>query len=881
MRDLSISLQGKQTNYMAPFIGISGTDSYETVLEKFRDFRDMGIYSATLQYSSGVPNNNSIGLSPFDDRYFNTLRYMSRACRELGMTYWVQDAAPFPTGAANGRFLEAPWDELAKVYLEERHTLVQGPLTDAVLLAENYATLSRGDSLYVGGGSLRPNKLLYIVAMPVDAPTDEYPTFDGSRAIDLTAGYDPTDGTLLFSLPEGYWRVFFLYETRTGGRKGFMNLLDADSVRVNLEAVHELHYQQMKEELGKTWMGFFYDEPEIGNEMHYNFNSLPAAHPGKTPVSLPWSRSMPQLMSERLGENWALHLPELWYDCGAHSRITRFHFMDLVTGLVEENYNGIMLPWCRERGIGYHGHVLEDENSHARLGCGPGHYFRFQKHQDMAGIDLVGGQLMPGMDVKGSCWYSSTDGDGELYHYGIAKLAASEAAINPDKRGRSFCEINAVYSSVSNPKLYKYLLDHLMVSGINHLIPVFTNVVNTPEGKLLFDYANRVCGLLDGSQPMVPVAVLYHAESEWSGAAQMFHRAGKELIRHQLDFHVLPSDALTHSADYRTALSDKHLIVNGNAYRAIVIPRCDYLRADVLAVLREAAAKGVAVYFVDALPIGCCEHLKPIDWSGFQPVVVPLGELGETLSRHADLFCSPAAAELRYRWFRKDGLDWFWFVNTAYRSSISTTVTLPVCGDITRYDPMLNRQEAVCCSQEGGKLSIELRLDQWEGVLFAVDSTTAPAAPVEAAIRCAADCGSWQLSFADSHEDMTLSALCDLGAKPGLRRYVQPITYRSTLNLTGPLPAQLDLGQVCDSARLIVNGIDLGLRIAEPYVFDLDGALQPGKNTIEVIILPAAARRRGAPSSDPMAALFDAVGATTYAVMQPVGLLGPVELIIK
>jgi len=269
-----------------------------------------------------------------------------------------------------------------------------------------------------------------------------------------------------------------------------------------------------------------------------------------------------------------------------------------------------------------------------------------------------------------------------------------------------------------------------------------------------------------------------------------------------------------------------------------------------------------------------------IDWSAFRPVVVPLGELGEVLSCHADLSCQPAAAELRYRWFRKDDLDWFWFVNTAYRSAISTTVTLPVSGDITRYDPMLNRQETVCCSQNDGKLRIELQLDQWEGALFAVDTTTAPAA-TDAAVRCAADCGPWQLSFTDGHENMTLSALCDLGAKPGLRRYVLPIVYRSTLTLHGPLPTQLDLGQVCDSARLTVNGIDLGLRIAEPYIFDLGEALQPGENSIEVVILPAAARRRGAPSSDPMAALFDAVGATTYAVMQPVGLLGPIELITK
>ena len=98
MKNLHIPLNGRQTNYAQPFIMIAGTDSYETVLEKFRAFRDRGIWSAVLQYGTGIPGQ----AARFDETYFDTLRRMSRACRELGMTYWVQDAAPFPTGSADG-----------------------------------------------------------------------------------------------------------------------------------------------------------------------------------------------------------------------------------------------------------------------------------------------------------------------------------------------------------------------------------------------------------------------------------------------------------------------------------------------------------------------------------------------------------------------------------------------------------------------------------------------------------------------------------------------------------------------------------------------------------------------------------------------------------
>ena len=243
--------------------------------------------------------------------------------------------------------------------------------------------------------------------------------------MDLTGCINGDKGILSFDLPEGKWRIFFLYQTRRGGRKYYMNLLDRESVRVQIDAVLKPHYEMLKEELGITWEGFFYDEPEVGNTPDYDFNCLPGWRPGKTPISLPWCDQMPELLRERLGGDWLSRLPGLWYDCKAESRIVRYHYMDAVTRLISQNYNGQVLPWCRERQIRYIGHALEDENSHARLGCGPGHFFRMQKYQDMSGIDLIAGQLLPGLDMVGTSGYAYADGDGEFYHYGIAKLASS------------------------------------------------------------------------------------------------------------------------------------------------------------------------------------------------------------------------------------------------------------------------------------------------------------------------------------------------------------------------------------------------------------------------------------------------------------------------
>ena len=51
----------------------------------------------------------------------------------------------------------------------------------------------------------------------------------------------------------------------------------------------------------------------------------------------------------------------------------------------------------------------------------------------------------------------------------------------------------------------------------------------------------------------------------------------------------------------------------------------------------------------------------------------------------------------------------------------------------------------------------------------------------------------------------------------------------------------LDLGDVCEIARLTINGKAAGVRLWAPYTFDLTGLLQEGVNTISVEVSNALA----------------------------------------
>ena len=57
-------------------------------------------------------------------------------------------------------------------------------------------------------------------------------------------------------------------------------------------------------------------------------------------------------------------------------------------------------------------------------------------------------------------------------------------------------------------------------------------------------YANRMCDLLSGGIHVAPVALLFHAEAEWSGEYSSAQRPAAELARGQVDYDVVSRDYL-------------------------------------------------------------------------------------------------------------------------------------------------------------------------------------------------------------------------------------------------------------------------------------------------------------------------------------------------
>ena len=861
-------LTGPLPSHLHPFTKLNPDMSRDDIEQIMLELKAGGIQSMNFEWGGGW--KAGMQLTSFNsEAYWERIAWVVALCRKHQMTFMMQDAAPFPTGAADGWFARPEYADRNKVYLNERHIDICGPNPHGAFHMDNLIGAMRMADL--GNGMPKPgDKILAVVALRRDGEA-----FDADSAVDLTGLL--RDGMISWPVPAGIWRIYCLYVSPNGGgRPDYMNLLDPRSVALNIEAVHQPHFEHLKDEIGKTWLGFFYDETEVGNvgggAMYDFFARIgdPKAL-DRAQEALPWSPDMEAQCEAAWGAGFRTLLPLLWCrDVGGRYHSVRCRFMDIISRLIRDNYNGQMHRWCQERGIQYIGHVLEDENSHARLGCGPTHFFRMEKHQDMGGVDLIGNQVMPYKDFP-QAWYGNIDGDGEFYHYGLAKLASSEAHISPNKHGRSFCEVFAVYGPLAGTRLRKFLLDYLFVNGINMLIPADPRVPNVDIRFSLREssYANRMCELLQSTTQIIRTAVLYHAEAEWYQADyQLFQKPAAQLARHQISYDIIPADVFEDTAFYHTDWSDG-LIINGNRYDALIIPGADALPQAVAAFLPQAEKSGFPVIFCDWKPSVIAETGAPLPAPYGR--CVPLAQLPAALEPvlRRDIRIEESAPWLRYL-HATDGENQYYLLHNE-GGACQIHVQVPCPGPACRIDLDHQTREAVGLEAQPQGSRFALTLAEFEMVLlcFGPAAAGAPVPPDWASVPVA---GPWHVTMATG-EQLELPSLEDIYQGGRFARETGPITYETEV-LWDQAPDVLDLGDVYEIASVYINGALAGEAQYAPYRVPVKGLAVPGMNTLRIVVQPNTARSE---TRNPM---LGNLSAGTYNSMDPGGILGPVTALV-
>ncbi|MBQ6473738.1 MAG: hypothetical protein IJJ33_17260 [Victivallales bacterium] len=849
-QEIQDCLAGKGGSYIRPLLWYAGED-VKLLEREIKAISDAGIREFILE--------NRGGDWFCTEHWWKVMECALKTAEELGMRVWMLDDSHVNTGSANDSLAREENARFRPVNLRVEVADFVGPLTAGALMLPRHTALE---------------KVVAVSAFRRDEETGQA-IGDPIVLTDKLA-----DDLCLVDLPSGIWRVYFVLTadpSLTGLFANYITMLSRESCRHLIDEVHEKVYAHFARYFGNTFAGFFSDEPAFGNcDGQYGYDSCDHRM-GQLRRLYPWWHDMPERLASHAGmteEQVMAWLPALWDEVQNMSPRLRIAYMEVITALWRDNFSRQIGDWCDAHGVQYIGHVLEDRGAHLHTGWGCGHFFRSMAGQHEAGIDIVLNQLVPGIRTISHASNSSAKEYGSgFYQYTLPKLGASLAHLHPRMANRAVCEVFGAYGWTCGVSVMRAILNHFLANGTNRFIPhayslnlpgaetgagggicppgyVKTRMPPTfylggqnPQYRLfglLMQYVQRLCHLLSSGVHQADVAVFYSAEPDWAGCPQRsLDEVAATLVRSGFDFDFLPSDTLCSEA---CEVADGQLLVNGEHYRALVMPMAELLPERLLRRLDELAAAGLPVLFTDALPCACesadVDILPLISRFSVVPLEKTSAWLEERCGRH--LQADPVTPGLRHYCLRKaDGTECVLLFNDG-NETLEAWVTSPCEGNALLYDAWENRLYRP--QMDGRRLRLQLYPQQ---LLVACCGngmeTEAPLFPYQPLVwhelRLRYDIYMREAGQKEFRLLRADSEPVNLLAEEKLTRCCAEFRYDAAFELdaeTARSP-RMEIDQCGDGAELWLNGEYCGAAIGPVCRFSLDGRLRAGQNTISIV----------------------------------------------
>ena len=856
-------LEGREDNYIFPFFWQHG-EAEEVLREYMKVISEANIGAVCVE---SRPHPDFVG-----EKWWKDMDVILDEARKRKMQVWILDDSHFPTGYANGAMAFQPARLKRRSVCCKKYESEDGKIS-----------LSRKEIMHPE--EYRMSDLETQIAMMFSKEQKRKPQveFEDDELISLTAVSDAGEKINLMdqvgekgldlTLPEGHWIVYQVNTTENrGSHPDYINMLDQESVKVLLDTVYEPHWQHYKDDFGKTIAGFFSDEPELGNGHMYDLHHEMGIG---FDVDYPWSEETRECLEKVYGDELGFYLPLMWEtegDEAARAKV-RYTYMDIITRLVEKNFSYQLGDWCRNRGVKYIGHMIEDNGQHCRTGSTLGHYFRGLAGEDMAGIDDIGGQVYP--QGENDSYERSTfeTRDGEFYHYMLGKLADSAAALEPLKKGNSMCEIFGNYGWEEGVVLEKYLADHFLARGINHFVPHAFSAKDFPDPDCpphfyahghnpqyrhfgaLMKYMNRASELLSGGYHIAPVAVLYHGEAEWAGKSMPGQKAARVLAESQIDYDFLPQDVFGDPEKFGTEIKKGSLKVNTQNYKAILVPYAQFITEKFAQKIPALVDAGVKVWFVDAYPQGVCSGGAAADicaeekpWEKAE--VVSLEEIPGKLKEKSieDISISHPNPYIHYRHYcHADGTEIYMVINEGtecYQGEICFAGKSVSRENMVLYDAWENKVIEPEIKDE--KLCVSIVPNKSLFVVFASPETAerlrAKAEPevVAAGEDAAFVQEKWNRSTCRSIEYPVFQHQKRVSVPDKIYEEEEYTLFSGFVRYENQLKAEagkryiLEITDAWEGVEVFANGRSVGIQIAKSYVYDLTPALKEGINDIAV-----------------------------------------------
>jgi hypothetical protein len=423
-----------------------------------------------------------------------------------------------------------------------------------------------------------------------------------------------------------------------------------------------------------------------------------------------------------------------------------------------------------------------------------------------------------------------------------------------------------------------------------------------PQGGLWRDlpafnaYVTRVQSVLQDGSPGNNVLLYVPYYDHWQAAnglvlasdtegrwmeASPFHSAALELENLGYGYDVASDRVLADAAG-----GDHFVRLGDSAYRAIVIPACRSMPPETLRKLLDLAKRGVTLIVRGDLPNdvpgrGDLEKRRTALHTLVKSVgtftesnergrratvgkatVILGGKLEEIMRELADsdhIGERESMVQYGLRFVRKVvlGGQAYFIVN---RSANPVDGWVPIWGATEPFTTVLmdprnpERVGEAATRFPGARRYVYLQLQPGESVILRSTGPKIDVRPwryTKPAGESITVGGTWNVAFIDGgpvlpapYQTTQLTSWSGR-SDPEAQRFAG--TARYTLTFDRPAGTaddwQLDLGKVCESARVKLNGQDLGTLFAPPFRVAVGQALRPGANTLEVEVTNLAANR--------------------------------------
>jgi hypothetical protein len=469
-------------------------------------------------------------------------------------------------------------------------------------------------------------------------------------------------------------------------KRRYINILDPNATTTFLEVTHEAYAHHLGD-LSQWFEAVFTDEPSL----------ITAYTPtGKTyPLTLPWSRSLPQVFFERKGYELTPHLESLYRDTGEDFRKARCDFYEVVSQLCAENYFGKIQKWCKNHGIASSGHLLGEETLVWQTYF-EGNPFACYRKFDIPGIDMI---------------LSSPERIMSEKYFIVPKLASS--AVRLMGKQEVMCEISDFFESMDkHPATLEQMMgtaNILYALGVTELVSMYSTavlevlgknnpatsqnpVVGADQYRKYTSFAARLKLTFSEGKVENRVAVLHPIVSLWANFTpsdrsmyephpnervrfidEEFTNLCRTLLQSQIDFDIVDDMAVSEAKIVGTELR-----VSGNVYSSVILPPMDTIRVQTAEKIARYAGEGGVVVSYGLLPNRAAEgreHDGEIKESIRDILKNPKNTFIEAstadfivrVKRHRPPTCeiNPASPEILCTHLSRNGARMFFLVNTS------------------------------------------------------------------------------------------------------------------------------------------------------------------------------------------------------------------------